>query len=124
MLDVLNKPVLIVIAGPNGTGKTSVTGKILEHKWTEGCIYINPDFIARDFFGDWNSSEAVLKSAHYCEKLRNDCLMKEQSLIFETVLSGEDKIEYILKAKKSGFFVRLFFVGTDSPAPVSFPTIF
>jgi predicted ABC-type ATPase len=25
------KPKLIIIAGPNGSGKTSVTGKILEH---------------------------------------------------------------------------------------------
>ena len=26
-----HKPVLIVIAGPNGSGKTSVTSKILHH---------------------------------------------------------------------------------------------
>ena len=28
----INKPKLIIIAGPNGSGKTSVTGKILEHQ--------------------------------------------------------------------------------------------
>jgi uridine kinase len=27
-----NKPVLIVIAGPNGSGKTSITKQILKHK--------------------------------------------------------------------------------------------
>jgi len=32
------KPKLIVIAGPNGSGKTSVTGKILEHEWVEDCL--------------------------------------------------------------------------------------
>jgi predicted ABC-type ATPase len=38
----IEQPKLIIIAGPNGSGKTSVTGKILEHQWIENCIYINP----------------------------------------------------------------------------------
>ncbi|MDR3093675.1 MAG: hypothetical protein LBU62_03395 [Bacteroidales bacterium] len=56
----MGKPKLLIIAGPNGSGKTSVTGKILKHEWVEGCEYINPDFIARDKFGDWNSKETVM----------------------------------------------------------------
>ena len=55
------KPELIVIAGPNGSGKTSVTTKFLHHEWADGTIYINPDQIANDKFGDWNSQEAVLR---------------------------------------------------------------
>lgn len=43
------KPVLIVIAGPNGSGKTSVTSKILQHEWMEDSVYINPDIVAQDF---------------------------------------------------------------------------
>jgi predicted ABC-type ATPase len=64
------KPKLVIIAGPNGSGKTSVTGKILEHEWIEGCFYINPDNIARDEFGDWNSPEAVMKAAKRAEEIR------------------------------------------------------
>lgn len=110
------QPVLIVIAGPNGSGKTTVTRQILRHEWTEGAVYINPDQIAQDEFGDWNSEEAVRKSIFYCEELRERCIWERQSLIFETVLSRGDKVEYIKKAKKAGFFVRLFFVCTASPA--------
>lgn len=116
MIQKDHKPVLIVIAGPNGSGKTTITSKILHHEWMENAIYINPDIIAQEKFGDWNNKEAVMKSVQYCEQLREDCLAKKQSLIFETVLSIQQKIDYIRRAKEAGFFVRLFFVSTSSPA--------
>ena len=111
-----HKPVLIIIAGPNGSGKTTITQKVLHHEWLENAIYINPDQIAKDKFGDWNSVDAVLKSANYCQQLREKCLEDGQSLIFETVLSAEDKIDYIKRAKEAGFFIRLFFVSTEHPS--------
>jgi predicted ABC-type ATPase len=48
----LKKPTLIVIAGPNGSGKTSITHKILKHEWVENCIYINPDEKAKVIIGE------------------------------------------------------------------------
>ena len=46
----MHKPVLIIIAGPNGSGKTSITSKIIKHDWMEDSIYINPDNIAQEKF--------------------------------------------------------------------------
>ena len=111
----MEKPKLLVVAGPNGSGKTSVTAKILKHTWIEGCEYINPDNIARDVFGDWNSNEAIIKAAQLATDLREECILHRLSLIFETVLSVPDKIAFIEKAKQAGYFIRLFFIGTDSP---------
>ena len=111
----VHKPVLIVIAGPNGSGKTSVTSKILVHEWMEDSVYINPDIVAQERFGDWNSKEAIMQAVKYCDDWRERCLTERKSLIFETVLSAQDKIDYIERAKKAGFFVRLFFVCTESP---------
>lgn len=110
-----HRPVLIVIAGPNGSGKTSVTSKILRHDWLEDSEYINPDNVARDVFGDWNNQDAVLKAANYCNDWRERCLAERKSHIFETVMSASDKVDYILRAKQAGFFIRLFFVSTESP---------
>ncbi len=111
-----HKPVLIVIAGPNGSGKTTITSKILHHEWLEDAVYINPDIIAQERFGDWNDKDAIMKSVLYCEELRENCLLSKRSLIFETVLSVPQKLDYIRRAKEAGFFVRLFFVSTNSPA--------
>lgn len=110
------KPKLLIIAGPNRSGKTSVTGKILKHEWVEGCVYINPDNIARDKFGDWNSPVAVLKAVKFAASWREQCLEKKQSLLFESVLSAPDKITFIKQAKAAGYFIRLFFVATDNPS--------
>jgi len=95
----MERPKLLIIAGPNGAGKTTVTGNILKHEWVEGCEYINPDFIARDKFGDWNSPKMVLKAAQFAEKWREDCLQNFRGIIFETVLSAPDKIDFIQRAK-------------------------
>ena len=111
----MEKPKLLIIAGPNGSGKTSVTNNILKHEWIKGCEYINPDNIARDKFGDWNSPDAVLKAARYAAGAREKCIADGRSLIFETVLSAPDKVPFIQRARQKGYFVRLFFIGTDNP---------
>ena len=106
---------MVVIAGPNGTGKTSFTHQVLEHKWLEGCEYINPDDIAQERFGDWNSPEAVANAAIYATDLRYRCLNEKRPMAFETVFSSLEKIEFLIKARKQGYFIRLFFIGTEGP---------
>ena len=97
---------MIVIAGPNGSGKTSVTQRFLHHEWAEGTLYINPDEVAQNKFGDWNSQEAVSKAANFCAALREECLQNRTSFVFETVMS----------AKEAGYFIRLFFISTSHPS--------
>ena len=110
------KPRLIVVAGPNGTGKTSITEQLLRHEWMGGCEYVNPDYIARDEFGDWNAPDAVIKAAVRAAEIRERCVREGRSLAFETVLSMPDKVDFVQRARQAGFFVRLFFVGTDDPS--------
>ena len=116
MVEKPHKPELIIIAGPNGSGKTSVTQKFLHHEWAKDTIYINPDEVANEMFGDWNSKDAILKAANYCAALREDCLTNHKSFVFETVMSAEDKVEFIIRAKQAGFFIRLFFISTAHPS--------
>ena len=108
-------PTLCVVAGPNGSGKTSTTIQLLANEWSEGSLYINPDNIAQEKFGDWNSPEAVLKAARYATDLRYKCLNEKRDFIFETVFSSDEKLEFLRRAHESGFFIRFFFVCTSNP---------
>ena len=116
MVNTEHRPELIIIAGPNGSGKTSVTQKFLHHEWAEGTVYINPDEVAKERFGDWNSKEAIISAANYCAEWRERCLAERKSFVFETVMSAEDKIDFIIRAKEAGFFVRMFFISTSHPS--------
>lgn len=110
------RPTLCVVAGPNGSGKTTTTIQLLNNEWAADSLYINPDNIAQDTFGDWNSPEAVLKAAEEATRLRYECLNKKKDFVFETVFSSQEKMEFLKKAKEAGFFIRFFYVCTLNPS--------
>ena len=109
------KPRLIVVAGPNGSGKTTITEQLLRHTWMQGCAYINPDLIAHQQFGDWNDSIAVKQAADLASEQREQALIARTDSAFETFFSAPDKLDYLIRARAAGYFVRLFFVATESP---------
>lgn len=68
-------PLLIVIAGPNGSGKTTITSEVLASEWLEDA-----DIVAQERFGNWNSPDAVREAALYCEQWRErDALPKARA---------------------------------------------
>ena len=110
------KPTLCVVAGPNGSGKTTTTVQLLNNEWAADSLYINPDNIAQESFGDWNSPEAVLKAAEEATRMRYECLEQGRDFVFETVFSASEKLEFLHKVKEAGYFIRLFYVCTSDPA--------
>ena len=109
------RPTLCIVAGPNGSGKTSTTIQLLNNEWAEDSIYINPDNIAQERFGDWNSPQAVLRAAKLATEMRYKCLSDHVDFVFETVFSSEEKFQFVKKARDEGYFIRFFYVCTDDP---------
>ena len=110
------RPTLCVVAGPNGSGKTTTTIQLLTNEWAADSLYINPDNIAQEMFGDWNSPEAVLKAAEKATQMRYECLEQGRDFVFETVFSSSEKLDFLKKAKETGFFIRFFYVCTSDPS--------
>ena len=94
-------PEVIVFAGPNGSGKTTIT-KMAK---TVG-EYINADDIKRTTL--CSDIEAALKA----EELREHMIAQKKDFTFETVLSTERNLLLLQKAKEQGYFVRGIYVLT------------
>lgn len=88
MPDFIRKPEIIVFAGPNGSGKTTITklAKIIEP-------YINADDIKKVTL--CSDMDAAIKA----DKLRNQLIEQNESFTFETVLSTERNLLLLKKAK-------------------------
>lgn len=70
------RPTLCVVAGPNGSGKTTTTIQLLNNEWAADSLYINPDNIAQEMFGDWNS----------LKKLRRQVILSGSSMSAHLIL--------------------------------------
>ena len=108
----MDNPFLLMIAGPNGAGKTTLV-QGLRRQGTEFGEYINPDDIADELDGTYD--ERVKQAQTIADSRRVACIKGKRSFSFETVMSHQSKVETLIQAKASGFFVQLFFVGTDDP---------
>jgi predicted ABC-type ATPase len=108
----LGNPFLLMIAGPNGAGKTTLT-RLLRQRGEDFGDYINPDDIADELDGSYN--ERVRHAQSIADRQRDACIEAKRSFSFETVMSHPSKVDILARAKAAGFFVQLYFVGTEDP---------
>ena len=95
-------PEVMVFAGPNGSGKTTITRMAK----TVG-VYINADDIKK------SSLCSDLEAAQKAEELRKSMLEKGEDFTFETMLSTDRNLKLLQKAKEKGYFLRCIYVLTD-----------
>ena len=102
MSNKVKYPELIVFAGPNGSGKTTITklAKVVEP-------YINADEIKK------TNHCSDIEAAEMATQLREEALNVGRDFTFETVLSTERNLELISRAKEKGYFVRCIYVLTS-----------
>ena len=108
----MNQPFVLMVAGPDGSGKTTLTQWLRRRDFDFG-EYINPDDIASALDGP--DAAKAAEAQNIADRLRNDCIEAKRSFSFETVMSHPSKLDILVRAKQAGYFVQLFFIGTDDP---------
>jgi len=95
-------PVLTVIAGPNGGGKSTFVRAL-------NLPSIDPDRIAAEY-GEGFTDSANIRAAREALRLTRERLAQRQSLILETTLAGRQPLRLMGEAREAGYLVLLAFV--------------
>src|ERR1700691_4972176 len=105
-------PTLAIVAGPNGSGKTSFYETFLRQQFPR---WVNADRIGQTL-AEVEESKRDLVAAKLAEEQRARLIEDRVTFAFETVFSRtEHWIGFLRKAKQAGCRLELFFLCTNDP---------
>jgi len=107
------RPVLFVLAGVNGAGKSSVGGHLLERA---GLAWFNPDSFARELMAATGCDQVQANAAAWQEGMRrlDEAVAKGANFAFETTLGGRT-VPAKIRAASTTHDVLMWFCGLSSP---------
>lgn len=104
------KPLAIVIAGPNGSGKTTFAKSTFP-----GQPFINADDIASEISPDNPETAAIRAGRELVIRVRNH-IRDRSSFSVETTLAGKRYLKIIPEWKKAGYRVVLYYFFLPDPS--------
>lgn len=105
-------PHATIIAGPNGTGKSTVAPRLMAEYETR--VFLNADLIAKDLNPDDPAASAV-QAGRIMHRRLNELRERGESFALETTLSGLSLRNSIEGLRERRYFVRLAFLWVPSP---------
>jgi len=109
----MTRPIVFVLAGVNGAGKSSIGGHLLER---DGLTWFNPDTFARELKAATGCDQETANAQAWQEGVRrlDTAMAKGLNYAFETTLGGKTVAAKILEATKT-HDVLIWFCGLSSP---------
>jgi len=101
---------LWILAGGNGSGKTTFYEKLLAPK---GIRLVNADMIAK-IINPNNPESVSYKAASLVDKIREKFLYQSITFCFETVFSHVSKIDFVARAKANSYEIILIYIHLDT----------
>lgn len=109
----MTPPVLHVLAGVNGAGKTSFYEDVLARR-TPGAEFVNADELER---ARWPGEVGAhsYQAGRLAARRRDALLEQRTSFVTETVFSHASKLALIERARRLGFVVVLYHIHVSTP---------
>jgi predicted ABC-type ATPase len=102
-------PQLVIIAGSNGAGKSSLT-KLS----TDNIPVIDPDAIAREINPE-SPESAALAAGRQAISRAKEYIQSDCSFVVETTLAGNSYLNLMHEVQALGWFISLTYVGINNP---------
>jgi predicted ABC-type ATPase len=108
----VSRPVLTIIAGSNGCGKSTLTSSA-KNKFQQTPI-LDPDAIAKSLQDTISETASNIEAGKQVLRRAESLITARQSFTVETTLSGSTYLRMAATAKENGFLIMVVFVGTNS----------
>lgn len=106
-------PAIYILAGPNGTGKTTYYTTAIEEGFIEATLpFINVDVICRDELGGY-SEENTVKAENIARERIRAHIEKGESFMIESNLARQSDYDWIQRMSDAGYDTHLFFLCTS-----------
>ena len=102
------KPVCFIIAGPNGSGKTTFAREFLPRE-AECPVFVNADLIAEGI-SPFAPGAADIRAGRLMLEEISSHVRRRESFAFETTLSGRRYARMIPRWQQMGYRVKLIFL--------------
>lgn len=101
-----------IIAGPNGSGKTTFATKFLP-EYVKCPHFVNADLIARGL-SPFSPEHVAIKAGKLVLEQIRELVKKNMDFGFETTLSGKTYLKHFQSLKDNGYRLHLFFLWIPS----------